>query len=147
MNKGFTLVELIAVVVILGILAIITTPAYDTISKNIKQTNYESKKNTIKKQTLAYVEKYMKDKVYPGGGTNYYCFTVGYLIQNGIIASDDDEDEYIENIQTGEKYRGTSEYLKVYYDSDKLKLEALVIGEEGYTGNNCTHCDNKAGGC
>ena len=103
MNKGFTLVELIAVVVILGLLAIITTPAYDTISKNIKETNYKSKKNTIKKQTLSYVERYFKDKVYDGNQVKYFCYTVEYLIENGIISSDDDEKEYIENIQTGEK--------------------------------------------
>ena len=145
MNKGFTLVELIAVVTILGLLVIITTPAYDSISKNIKTRNYDSKKSTIKKQTLAYVEKYLKDKVYPklnNDGTipedtdgnkiyetNYYCFTVEYLIQNGIISSDDEKDEYIENNETGEKYNGNKEYVQVYYDNEKLKLIANIIDE------------------
>ena len=147
MNKGFTLVELIAVVAILGLLAIITTPAYDTISKNIKHTNYESKKNTIKKQTLSYVEKYMKDKVYDGTNKKYYCFTVEYLIQNGIISSDDEEEEYIENNSTGEKYEDNYEYIKIYYDNEKLKLIALINGEDGYSDNNCTNCDNNSEGC
>ena len=39
-NKGFTLVEIIAVVAILGLLAIITTPAYETISNNIKTRRF-----------------------------------------------------------------------------------------------------------
>lgn len=142
MNKGFTLVELIAVVAILGLLAIITTPAYDTISKNIKHTNYESKKSTIKKQTLAYVERYLKDKIYLKLDesenkiyeTNYYCFTVEYLIQNGIISSDDEEDEYIENNKTGDKYR-TGEYIQIYYDKDKLKLIANTIDDENIKKN------------
>lgn len=70
MNKGFTLVELIAVIVILALLMIITTPAYDSISKNIKTRNYESKKSTIKSQTLAYVERYMKNEVYSFNDSN-----------------------------------------------------------------------------
>lgn len=153
MNKGFTLVELIAVVTILGLLVIITTPAYDSISKNIKTRNYDSKKSTIKKQTLAYAERYLKDKIYTGipidgvYKTNYYCFTVEYLIQNGIISSDDEEYEYIENNETGEKYENKDEYIKVYYDNDKLKLLALINGETSYTDNACTHCDNIKGEC
>ena len=34
-RKGFTLVELIAVITIMSLIAIITTPAYDSISKSI----------------------------------------------------------------------------------------------------------------
>ena len=163
MNKGFTLVELIAVVTILGLLAIITTPAYDSISKNIKERNYESKKNVIKKQTLAYAEKYLKDKIYTGNNTEnniennkkYYCFTVEYLIQNGIISSDSEKDEYIENNMTGEKYKGNKEYIKIYYDNIKLKLLSSVVDDNNYkdpdndyeTNNDCTYCDNKGGTC
>lgn len=163
MNKGFTLVELIAVVTILGLLVIITTPAYDSISKNIKTRNYDSKKSTIKKQTLAYAERYLKDKIYTGvkngsGNyeTNYYCFTVEYLIQNGIISSDDEEDEYIENNETGEKYKEKHEYVKIYYDNVKMKLIAMVNGDDDYkdpdndgniSNNACTYCDNIRGGC
>lgn len=154
MNKGFTLVELIAVVTILGLIAIITTPAYDSISTNVKSRNYNSKMNTIKAQTLSYVEKYMKDKVYEGQiekdsdpETNYYCFTVEYLIQNGIIKSDSEQDEYIENNITGEKYSGNKEYIKVFYDNETFKLNAVVIDEDNYKNNDCSHCDNKVGGC
>lgn len=147
MNKGFTLVELIAVVTILGLLAIITTPAYTNISTSIKTRNYESKKSTIKAQTLSYVEKYLKDDVYPGNNTNYYCFTVNYLIQNGIISSDNDEEEYIENNISGEKYKGDTEYIKVSYDNKKRKLIAITNDDTDYNTKECTHCDNEEGGC
>ena len=146
-NKGFTLVEIIAVVAILGLLAIITTPAYETISNNIKTRNYESKKNTIKSQTLSYVEKYFKDKVYDGTNSYNYCYTVDYLIENGIISSDSDKDEYIENNVTGEKYSDGIEYIKIFYDSNKFKLKAIVKGDENYNSNACTYCNNKIGGC
>ncbi len=125
MNKGFTLVELIAVVTILGLLAIITTPAYDTVSRNIKTRNYDSKRKAIEAQTLSYVEKYLKNETYDGSdSTHTLCFTVDYLIKNGIVSSDSETEEYIENDLTGEKYSGT--YIKVYYDLDSLKLIALT---------------------
>lgn len=133
MNKGFTLVEIIAVIVILALLVIITTPAYNTISANIKKTNYESKKNTIKSETLSFVEKYLKDKVYDGNnniiklkinnsnqldnsGNEYQtyiskalCFTPEYLIRNGIITSDDEKQEVIINEINNTEYSGNKD--------------------------------------
>ena len=139
MNKGFTLVELIAVVTILGLLAVITTPAYDTISKNIKERNYESKQSTIKAQTLAYVEKYMKNDTYdPEKNLNpqTLCFTVGYLIQNGIISSDSETDEYIENNVTGEHYENDKEYVNILYDLENLKLIAVTLDDKDLNNDN-----------
>lgn len=136
MNKGFTLVELIAVVTILSLIAIITTPAYDSISNNIKTRNYESKKNTIKAHTLSYVEKYLKNEAYDGTSTGTksktLCFSVNYLIRNGIISSDSETDEYIENNVTGEKYRKDKKFINVYYETRKLKLVGLVEGDDDF---------------
>ena len=130
MNKGFTLVELIAVVTILSLIAIITTPAYTSISNNIKTKNYESKKNTIKAHTLNYVERYLKDKVYDGTKSNTLCFSINYLIRNGIISSDSETDEYIENNITGEKYKGDTPFVKVIYYPNDLKLVAIAKDDE-----------------
>ena len=129
-ERGFTLVELLAVIVILGLLAIITTPAYETISNNIKIRNYESKKNVIKKETIEYVEKYLKNETYDNNTSKTLCFTVDYLIKNGIITSDDEKSEYIENNVTGEKYSGNTNYISVKYDSDNLRLVATTLDEE-----------------
>lgn len=138
MNKGFTLVELIGVIVILGLLAIITTPAYDSISNNIKTRNYKSKQNTIKSQTLDYVEKYLKDEVY-GGTTadNTLCFTVNYLIRNGIISSDDEQLEYISNEKDDIKFDEDDIYIKVSYNKELLKLEAEAADSEVFDENEC----------
>lgn len=144
MNKGFTLVELIAVVTILSLIAIITTPAYDSISNNIKTRNYESKKSTIKAHTLSYVEKYLKNEAYDGTSTGTksktLCFSVNYLIRNGIISSDSETDEYIENNVTGEKYRKDKKFINVYYETGKLKLVGLVEGDDGFE-KNCNDTD------
>lgn len=137
-NKGFTMVEIIAVIAILGLLAVITTPAYNSISSNVKNRNFESKKNTIESQTLSYVEKYLKDKVYDGKTTDAsgnlisekLCFTVGYLIENGIISSDSETEEYILNDIDNVKYSNDSAYVFVKYDSDKFKLESKFIGSK-----------------
>ena len=141
MNKGFTLVELIAVITIIGLLAIITTPAYDSISKNIKENNYNSKKNSIKAQTIAYVEKYKKNETYDIGNNGSkeiktLCFTVEDLIKSGIISSDSEKEEYIENNVTGEKYKNDT-YIKVLYDYDldDLKLVAIIIDDKDKDGN------------
>lgn len=135
MNKGFTLVELIAVVTILGLIVIITTPAYDSISKNIKTRNYESKKTTIKKATQEFVEKYYKNEAYDGTTSKTLCFSVNYLIRNGIISSDDEKEEYIKNDITDEKYKDGTIFVKIYYDLDSLKLVAVATGEEEVTNN------------
>lgn len=134
MNKGFTLVELIAVITILSLIAIITTPAYDNISNNIKTKNYESKKNTIKAHTLSYVEKYLKNKAYEVTGSKTLCFSVNYLIRNGIISSDSETDEYIENNVTGEKYRGDTIFVKINYDTNNLKLIGIAKDDETING-------------
>lgn len=144
MNKGFTLVELIAVVTILALLAVITTPAYETISTSVKTRNYNSKKESIKAQTLSYVEKYMKDKVYSGETDQNECydFTVQFLIRNGIINSDDEKDEYIKNDISDMKYREDDVLVKVYYDNNDLKLKALAVDDEGFGSRGCDKkCD------
>ena len=134
MNKGFTLVELRAVITILSLIAIITTPAYDNISNNIKTKNYESKKNTIKAHTLSYVEKYLKNEAYDGTLSKTLCFSVNYLIRNGIISSDSETDEYIENNITGEKYRGDTIFVKINYDTNNLKLIGIAKDDETING-------------
>ena len=145
MNKrGFTLVELISVIAILGLLAIIVTPAYDSISSNIKQRNYESKKNVLKKETIEYVEKYMKNETYdPDRETNVsqtLCFTVNYLIHNGITSSDNEKQEYIENPITGERFTGNKVIINVFYDLTDLKLVSLMENET-YHDKNFTDTD------
>ena len=53
-KKGFTLVELMAVIVILAILVAIAIPIYINITKGIKEKNYESKKTSIELSAIKY---------------------------------------------------------------------------------------------
>lgn len=142
-NRGFTIVEIISVIMILGLLVVITTPAYSSISNNIKTRNYNSKKSTIESETLNYVEKYLKDKVYDAENHNH-CFTVGYLIENGIISSDSESEEYILNDVDDVKYSTDKAYVLVTYNNEKFKLISTFIeGKmEDKTDNNLK-CENE----
>lgn len=136
MNKGFTIVELLSVIVILGLLIIIVTPTYDTVSDNIKLKTYNSRKSEIKSQVISFVEDYAKDVVY-NGNNKTICFTPEFLIRNGIITSDSNKEEYIKNDYTNEKYSGTTyAYIKVIYDENNYKLKAEIIDDEGINKTN-----------
>ena len=47
-KKGFSIPELLAVIVIMGILVTIATASYNGISKSIKEKTYQNKINLIK---------------------------------------------------------------------------------------------------
>ncbi len=57
-NKGFTIPELLAVIVILGILFTTATFSYNRISENVKKKTYDSKINLIKTKAIDYANDY-----------------------------------------------------------------------------------------
>ena len=46
-SKGFSLPELLVVIVILGVLISIAIPSYISITNNVKENNYKQKMDTI----------------------------------------------------------------------------------------------------
>ena len=54
-NKGFTLVEVLAVVVILGVLATIMIPTIGSVINQNKEDNYKNMEKTILNATKLYV--------------------------------------------------------------------------------------------
>ena len=51
---GFTIPELLAVIVIIGILITIATASYTTISNNMKQKTYDNKIDLVRTKALDY---------------------------------------------------------------------------------------------
>ena len=79
-SKGFTLTEIISVIVILGVLITIGTPIYITVSENARKSEYKSKIDYLRTQTLKYAEEQ--------GIEGSQTISVATLISNGYIVAD-----------------------------------------------------------
>ena len=86
MKKGFTLVELIVVVVLLGLISVFTFPSVNKTIKNRKEALYNIQVDNIKASALSYVNKY--DLLKENGKV---IITLCQLKQNGF------EDEKLKN--------------------------------------------------
>ena len=78
MKKGFTLVELLAVIVILGVLALITTMSVGKILKDSKNTLSDTQKSNVEQAAKAY---YIKE----GMSSNVDCINITDLISKGYV--------------------------------------------------------------
>lgn len=132
-NKGFTLVEVISIVVILALLLVLTAPTYSSVSDNIKERNWASKKSVIEKQTIEFVNNYMKDDTYTSGTPKKICFSAGFLIRNGVITSEDEKREIIINDTisgTDGEYEGDTKVIGITYNNRTRKLESYTITDK-----------------
>ena len=76
-KKGFTIVELLAVIVIFAIVIAIAVPAFGHVQKSIKDKQYENKLDLIRVAALKYAD-----------DTNYTAFYIDDLIMNGYLEAD-----------------------------------------------------------
>ncbi len=87
-KKGFTLVELLGVLVVLAIMLIVTVPAITSSLKSADQKKYESFVQNITESAELYVESNLE--LFPElgnvGGTA--VITVGDLVDNGFLKAD-----------------------------------------------------------
>ena len=106
-NKGFTLVELLAVILIMAIIVIISTYGINTMRKSINKRMWESKVDLI---NIA-VEKWAEDNKYAFKSTS--CVNVdinSVLIARGYLRTtekDSNGNKIITNNTNGQKVTGT----------------------------------------
>lgn len=120
MRKGFTLVEVLAVMIILGILIVLTIPAYTSIFSGIKRNNLESKITEINAAAKKYGNTF-KDEI-KEAGSSCMTVTIKQLIEKGHLVSDYDNDAAIINPTDNTKLTGD---IKLCYCTESFDIEAF----------------------
>ena len=94
MKRGFTLVELLAVLILLGVVSLIAIPSIGKILNRSREKARESTKNNIREL--------------PDDGS-HKCLSVSEIEESGYISNDDIVDPTTEEKLTG--------YVKIYFDN------------------------------
>ena len=114
-KKGFTLVELLVTIILLGVVATVIIFNVTNVSKNSKKTEYERFVASIKSSASLYAD--MNPEAFQDLYVNksFIYITVGDLINSGLV------DEKIKNPYTGEN-AGNDELIKVSLDTTSEAL-------------------------
>lgn len=85
-KKGFTLIELIGVILLLSAVALISTPIINNTIKNTKQKAYNSQKNTLIEAAKRYVTEIRSND------EENFIIHISDLKNNNLIENDNIED-------------------------------------------------------
>ncbi len=121
MKKGFTLVEVLAVIVILGLLALIAIPSYIKASSSVKESNLNNIKTMVTTTMLNYANLNYIDQIKESNNTcsnNDCCkyYSIEYMKNNNIFQANNGQ---LINPVTGAELTG---YVKISFDTTKLEL-------------------------
>lgn len=130
-NKGFTLVELMATIVLLSIIAGIASYSITTIMSNSEEKNYQLLIKEIKNA----VELYYQDCKFVNNDCNSQI-TLGYLVTNGYLKGngvDNNNGSLLVNPNTEVNISNCS--IKYSYSNGKIIVESngeisTCLGEE-----------------
>ncbi len=143
MRKGFTMVELLAVIVIMAMLIVLVIPGFVTVYSNIKRQNQQGKVSEIEAAALKYGSSIKDDiKNMPNSCVNV---SIEYLIQHSYIMSEKEGSDVIMDPTTNspldgdinlcyckEKFDIIAHYVvpfeqkKVYHEGDYVILENVM---------------------
>lgn len=120
MKNGFTLIELVMVILLLGLIAIITVPTVNQAIKNSKIDTYERQVETIENTARTYMSKH--SGMLPSQSSNEkVCITVSELQKAGLLSKDKIiNPNYKENgTEDFEKYQNFEGAVKVTWSGTK----------------------------
>ena len=110
--KGFTLVELIAVVAILGLIALVVYPAIASVIRNSRESAYNDQVAVIEKAAKTWSLKHAN--ILPDDGS-VYRLPVDTLVNEGYISNDEIKDPR----HSSENLKGN---VEIKYDSSKKQF-------------------------
>lgn len=120
MKNGFTIVELLSAIAIMALIIVISVPAYEGISKTIKEQNFNSKISMMEQSTQSYISKYHKNKVFNNNEKAILIISIPYLIDKSVFQADDVDNNKMTNPLTGGYLEG---YLMATYNSTTYEVE------------------------
>jgi len=139
-NKGFTLVEILAVIAIIGILAIMITPGVFSMRESVLESAYENKIAQIEAAARDYGTEHITELKSPvqyvydnskQGSSDCIYRTVNFLINNGYLkASNSYAEEGVDNTdftdpRTNESMNGRSVCIR-FDNNSALKREIIA---------------------
>ena len=122
MKKGFTVIELLATIIVLGIISTIGVVVFDNIVHNMRIKAFETQKESI----ILSAQKWISDK----RGTENYPNTFPYQLTLEELL----KEEYIEKNICNQEERLTIDYRNSYIEikeSNKTYKYKLVINNTG----------------
>ncbi len=130
MNKGFTLVEVLATISILAIVIVITFPVFTGTDQKIKEATYNSKIAALESAMLKYGNTYLLDYVKPETcKTNCYkdFDLYDFVVAEGIYGTETETEDgkaIIVNPKTNEKLTGK---IRLTFNLETGTLESKFI--------------------
>jgi prepilin-type N-terminal cleavage/methylation domain-containing protein len=132
-NKGFTLVEVISVIIILSGIILIAIPSYNMASYAIRKSSYENKINVINSAMLKFAKLHLIDDIKPAGQTctnqlncckEYDLYQ--FLLTYGVYPAEEtvNGESIVIDPLTNEKLNGC---VRLTYDVSSLSLKAEFV--------------------
>lgn len=126
MKRGFTLIELMAVIVVLGILATISVISVDKIIKENKEETYKAQISTIEDAARTWGVKHIKELPDTDGGA--ISVPLLYFKNEGIVPKD------LKNPKTNKPFNDDL-YVNISYEGGIYKYEVATTSGFGTTKN------------
>lgn len=132
-RNGFTLVELLAVMIILGLLIVLVIPAYSSVYSGIKRNNYQNKLIELSTAAKKYGSK-IKDEIKYYSDTNDECYKLEpkVLIEKGYLMSDFENKPAFINPADQSEMTGDIRicYCKSTFDIEAYYVEDLQVSKD-----------------